>query len=549
MAVNLLCSDPTYNPAAEAFKNFDQDQSSNMLGSLHLDTDDEPRRGASRANSVRFDESALNGPFGHGSRSSTEYLPVRTGSGFGSHPMTERSSSHKSDGKQSSTGHSAPASSVGASEPRQLSALVPPFVPMTQPPAGLFILGPVPSIIRCWLNTQFSNDTLLYAAVCTGSYKSAINMSLINRLGYQNRLTTNKEDQIVIQLPVHLPEATIQQSSSRSDSPVPQLPRITTDFTVQNVHCDSTAIQIFLGCDILRARNADIHFSLDRMTLFDDERNKLSVPLVRPEDARLFQNLQTGIATKPISYPEDDKVAESTSSIDSVNGTARRVESNVEQKAGNLGANLKDSKMESSTNIAPTAAKLSPSNVGEVRRAPADPIADPVTSSSRANKDWKDSDALGNGSTPDTPTRSESSTVWGSWRRDSIQGTRPENQSSSPVTSSGYQRAGRGRGMKVLKPARLNTSRSASAQQQQLSGFDAAPSRSKGDQSGKHENEKTENNEDRSPPVGHRSFSGDAKTPLHSLTNKPRSANPVGGASAFGWLNASQGKPSSTTIE
>lgn len=113
-----------YNPAAEAFKNFDQ-ESSTMLGSLHLDTDDEPRRGASRANSVRFDESAMHGHFGQGSRSSTEAFPTRTGSAFGSHPMTERSSSHRSDGRQSST-HSARASSFGF-EHRPLSATVPPL--------------------------------------------------------------------------------------------------------------------------------------------------------------------------------------------------------------------------------------------------------------------------------------------------------------------------------------------------------------------------------------------------------------------------------------
>src|SRR5690606_2091765 len=72
---------------------------------MPLENDEEPRRGASRANSVRFDESAIHGYYGQINRSSSE-LPLRTGSGMGSHPLTERSSSHRSDGRQSSSGHS-----------------------------------------------------------------------------------------------------------------------------------------------------------------------------------------------------------------------------------------------------------------------------------------------------------------------------------------------------------------------------------------------------------------------------------------------------------
>ena len=232
-------TDQGYNPAAEAFKNFDADQS-NLMGSLHLDTDDEPRRGASRANSVRFDESALHGHFGAASRSSTDFLPLRTGSAFGTHAMTERSSSHKSEGRQSST-HSARASSFGI-ESRPLSATVPPFVPLGPPP-GLFILGPVPSIIRCWLTTQFTNESLLYAAVSTASYKSALDLDLISCLGYEDQITTDATTgQRVIKIPVYLPEATIQTASSRSSSPAPSLPTITTSFVVQESRAKTKVI-------------------------------------------------------------------------------------------------------------------------------------------------------------------------------------------------------------------------------------------------------------------------------------------------------------------
>lgn len=530
--------DHGYNPAAEAFKNFDQDQTGNMLGSLHLDTDDEPRRGASRANSVRFDESALHGTFGHGSRSSTDFLPMRTGSAFGSHPMTERSLSHKSDGRQSSAGqstHSARASSFGF-EQRPLSATVPPFVP-SGPPPGLFILGPVPSIIRCWLDTRFTNESLLYASVCTGSYKSIIDSGLVSRLGYQDQITTAGEGVRLVKITVFLPEATIQQSSSRSSSPAPQLPTLTIDFVVQDLRCQVDSIQIFIGCDALRTRNADIHFSLDRLTLFDDERNKLSVPLVRPENATMYQNLQTTVMTNSTSAVS--KLEQSSKKPEIAVGDGKTKESAIESVVGKS-----DTPM-------PTSTPSSPSVIGEGRKAATDQkVIERPPSALKANVDLKDSESVmssTNETMPDTPTRAESSNIWGSWRRDSAQGSRPEALSSSASTTSGYQRAGRGRGMKILKPARLNTARAASGQQQPV-GFDAVPSRFGETSKASSQVGPFENNEHPSAATERRSVSSEIKQPHPSLTNKTRAPNPIGGASAFGWLNSTQPKqPTSTT--
>ena len=501
-----------------------------MLGSLHLDTEDEPRRGAaSRANSVRFDESALHGHFGQASRSSTEFLPVRTGSAFGSHPMTERSLSHKSDGRQSST-HSARASSFGF-ETRPLSAAVAPFVPLGPPP-GIFILGPVPSIIRCWLDTNFSNESLLYASVCTGSYKSILDLNLINRLGYQDQITNDREGQKMIKLPVYLPEATIQQSSSQSSSPAPSLPTLTTTFVVRDSECKTEAIQIFLGCDLLRTRNADVHFSLDRLTLFDDDRNKLSVPLVRPENATLFQSLQTTIASDSSSQSLLASVSGQASESLKMNGKAKEV--HVEQSFGKADDQPEPTPTQSSTNDTPPSVAPSPSVIGEGRKAVGDRGSKGSTPSASINTDLKGSESLTNGTTPDTPTKSESSTVWGSWRRDSTQGTRADPLATGASSNSGYQRAGRGKNMKVLRPQKLNTSRATSAQQQSV-GFDAAPSRFA-------DSSKLDNNGNQSPATDQRSFSGDARGPLQPVTNKPRSSNPIGGASAFGWLHPSQHK-------
>ena len=534
--------DQGYNPAAEAFKNFDQDQSHSLIGSLHLDSEEEPRRGASRANSVRFDEKALHGHF---TRPSTDFLPLRTGSGLGSHPMTERSSSHKSDGRQSSAGQSvhsvqsARASSFGL-ESRPLSATVPAFIPLGPPP-GLFILGPVPSIIRCWLTTNFSNETLLYAAVCTASYKSILDAGLVSQLGYQGEVSEDRDGERVLKLPVYLPEATIQQSSSRSASPAPQLPTMTVDFVVQDLHSHSDSMQILLGCDTLRARSADIQFSLDRLTLFDDDRNKLAVPLVRPENAKLFQTLlTTNVRSKGVS-------ASKSSALEDRGFEARTADGNANDGAGEEMQTLSQPPIANRTEAirerAATPVASAPSAIGEGRRETTDPLTSEERTPTTTSRNTRGSEVLTNGTTPDTPNGTESGSIWGSWRRDNTQNGKADL--SSATSTSGYQRAGRGgggRGMKVLKPARLNTSRAASAAQGPV-GFDAAPSRFGDTARQSSQATPAEGPENPRSAVERRSLSGDAKPQPQSATSKTRPSNPIGGASAFGWLNAGESRP------
>jgi hypothetical protein len=537
-STNLAYSDPGYNPAAEAFKNFDQDQSNSLLGSLHLDADDEPRRGASRANSVRFDESALHSHFGHTSRSSTEYLPLRTGSGMGSHPMTERTSSHKSEGKQSSTGQSTHSVRAGSFvlESRPLSATVAPFVPLGPPP-GLFILGPVPSIIRCWLDTKFSNESLLYAAVCTGSYRSALDVQLVTRLGIGGQVAVNRRGERVLKIPVYLPEATIQQPSSRNSSPAPRLPTLTVEFLVQTLPSKADAIQVFLGCDVLRAQSADILFSLDRMTLFDDERNKVAVPLVRPENAVAFQNLHTSNLDidmlKDAASANSLVVAPSPSSVEGQPVEAKLAVGSKIEDQGSEGLKTQPSSLAD-----PTPLSSSPSVIGEARKPAEDAELSDKVLPAQGTPVTLDTATITNGNTLEVATKSDGANIWGSWRRDAVQNGRSESASGTS-TISGYQRAGRGRGMKVLKPARLNTSRSSSINQG-AGGFEAGSLRT-GD-SGK--GAQTTVTEILQGTATDKSMAGDVRAPLQSLTNKPRSANPVGGASAFPWLNSSEQKPS-----
>ena len=524
---------PGYNPAAEAFRNFDQEPSGSLLGSLHLDSEEEPKRGASRANSVRFDESAINGHFGHNSRSSTDFLPMRTGSGLGSHPLTERSLSHKSEGRASSTGHSAQsarANSLGLSTTTAAA-----FMPVGPPP-GLFILGPAPSMVRCWMDRKFSNETLLYAAVCTGSYKSVVDSNLISRLELDEQITTDHKGEQKIKIPVYLPEATFHTSSTRSSSPAPQLPTLTIEFILHDMQTKGNAMQIFLGCDVLRARNADILFSLDRLTLLDDDRNKLAVPLVRPENAALYQRLLTTnvIPDQPLAAFETT-MNKKGDDVPLLNGTI-----------GDLAVDSPDNRTEKgnvqeSTDSVSEFAKSSQWAVEDgVKTASEDNTSDKDTSP-QTNTDPRGNESLTNGSNPDTPTKTDASNMWGSWRRDVTQTARSD--ASNPFGSNtGYQRAGRGRGMKVLKPTRLNTSSTrALSASQQPTGFDAAPSRF-GEIGGRGSLPGGKENQAFTPGLERRSFSSEIKSPLPSATNKPRSANPIGGASAFGWLNSDQAK-------
>ncbi|OQD90530.1 hypothetical protein PENANT_c001G03901 [Penicillium antarcticum] len=249
-----------------------------------FDVDEEPRRGTSRANSVRFDESAIHG-YGQANRNSTE-LPLRTGSGLSSHPLLERTSSHQSDGGHSH--HSARTNSLRLNTGR-LSGLTSLDSPMIPPP-GLFLLGPVPSIIRCWISDDFTNASLLYAAVCSGSYVSYLSLALVRNLGLEDMIT-HDDDVSYIKLPVYLPEALIHQASS--GTPIHQVPAVTVRFVVRQTESTDDTIQIIIGSDVLRAHNADIWFSLDKLIMVDDDRNRVSVPLVRPEKDTVFKSLCT----------------------------------------------------------------------------------------------------------------------------------------------------------------------------------------------------------------------------------------------------------------
>ncbi|KAJ5737157.1 uncharacterized protein N7483_002282 [Penicillium malachiteum] len=458
-------SEPAFNSPPDTFKGFDQGHQHHAMTSstMGLDADEEPRRGASRANSVRFDESAIHGYYGQASRSTTE-LPVRTGSGMSSLPLTERSLSHRSDGRMSSSGHShhsVRTNSLGLdTSSRLLGSSFSASSPVTPPP-GWFLLGPHPSIIRCWLTTEFSNETLLYAAVCSGSYVSTLATSIIHKLGLENSVVYENEKKYV-RLSVHLPEASIHQGSSRPGSPDPQVPALTIRFLVYEADKSDDTIGVIIGCDALRSHNADILLSKDKILMLDDERNRISIPLVRPENDSAFKSLCTA-----------SNGLENQSPIESVmNGKA---------SVGVIGEPIIPLKSSYQSTSAPASAHVSVGDADESKKedhVSADEESRPATGSSN------------NGNS--TLSKTDTAAAWSSWRR-----PKPDLNAADKAAP---------RPMKVLRPkstARVASSSSIATASQ--------------------------------PATRRSSDDHTASTPA---------ANPVGGLSAFPWLNSPSARSS-----
>lgn len=497
------------NPAAEAFRNFDAETPTALMTSLSLDNQDESRRAAaSRANSVRFDESA-NNHYGASSRQSMD-LPTRTGSGLGSHPLSERSLSHRSDGRGSNTGFGQRNNSFGLDQSRLLGSINNSPRVSGNPPPGFFVLGPFPAIVRCWLTANFSKESLLYTALCTGSYSSCIAHSLVVRLGYSDRIF-EQDGGRKIKLTVYLTEAKVQYiPSPRSDSPALHVPTITATFDISEAVPRDKSIQIILGSDVLREHGADILLSRDKVTLLDDDHNQLSVPLVRPEDESVYKNLTT------IPAVDRDRTVSRNGELPAA------VQHQIPGIIGRPGRLNTDPVASSPTMASPSVmTSAAPSDTGETRRSefPAEVTARSSTEQGRATDDSKST--TGSERSFPTPLSKSSSGVWaGSWRATSSQA--PAESPSTTKTASTYARAGTSRPMKVLRPSKpsstISISRNVSTSQS--NGAENVPFRS-----GEVERKASQT----SIPIG---------------DGKPAAtkANPIGSASAFGWLNSSQSK-------
>lgn len=532
------------------------------------------RRGASRANSVRFDVSAIQGSnCAQGSRSSGEFGPVRPSSGLGSHSMMERSLSHKSDGRHSSAGHSVHSIHSVPSGRTSSLGLDTNFLvggqnddlPLDnpEPPPGLFILGTVPSIIRCWLSENFSHSTLLYAVVCSGSQNSHIDISLIKELGLINRIQKRVLGNDYIRLPVYLPEALVTQQVSRTNSPVPQLPALTAIFNVisgsQRPNSDTKrTLRIFLGSDTLRAYSADILFSQNIMTLYGDDRNRLSVPFVRPEDETLFKNLCTTViapekvelkATAPPFTPVEQQLKDGPC----VNVTGGASADMVKIQVYQLPPSGITSVLPMKTTV-PVLENLEPEKQLSVNNLILSDGLDDIQADDITGDDDDQHESSTNYHAPgilatDSEKRESPGSIWATWRTGGFSNN--DNDTNREHTStSNYQRPGRGgRSMKVLKPSKPSQrGRSSSAARtgasyeppiQRISGeFKRKSQAGTSDSNGPLRWEAKRTVSDEKPTKGPR--------PITSIS---RSSNPIGGASAFAWMNPGKAITTSARAE
>lgn len=496
----------------------------------------------SRANSVRFDESANQNHFSHSSRPSVELLS-RTSSGFAGIGMNERTPSHKSEGRASSA-HSIRSATSGRANSLNLDSVAfslgsahrsPTEAPGIAP--GMLLLGAVPAIIRCWMNTNFKHDALLYAAVCTGSYKSFLDLRLIGKLGFEHNIHTNTDGLRVVELPIFFPEAVTHPASSRSSSPAPQLPSLQVEFrVVESTTRDETdkAIQIFLGTDVLRAHSADILFSSNSMTLFDNDRNKLSIPLSRPENEAVFNSLYVTTGAHP-SSSQAQKTAVTTKEHTYLNGLGR---GSSTASVSSAAASPPPSRYRPPGAIAaeagyPEASK--PAAIGSDRESRPTSRASNVPRPSLTLLNTKrDSEENKDAGAKTAPLRNDSSpAIWGSWRRD------PPASASTQPPGLDWVNAGRSQdtiyqrkdtGIKVLKPK--TATRTFSTTATPASGT-ASPGDGKSRFFEEGRRRSLAGNDAKSSTSGK-----EAQTSAVAAPPPPKTkANPVGGASAFSWLN------------
>ncbi|KAJ3496141.1 hypothetical protein NLG97_g2878 [Lecanicillium saksenae] len=533
---------PVQIPHNDVFDDSDE-QGEQLLGSLHLGpAEEEPvRRGAaSRANSVRFDESALHGSGWSGAQSN------RHSGEFGSRPASglfmERTLSHKSDGRHSSAGHSVHshhsvasgrASSVGldtAGEDDESSFGIP------EPPISLFVLGSVPSIIRCWLTTNFAHRTLIYADVCSGSQRSTISHSLLEELNLVDEIEKDVDGVYRARLHVYFAEAVVTRRGRSSEGSEGLVPSMSVAFEIMGSGQttppgDRKPIRVFIGSDALRAHCADILFSQNTMVLYGNDRDKLRVPFVRPEDDEVFRHISTANVA-----PEKQKL----------NATAAPFvlteKPDNGQDAQLHAPGTLDDEAEPPEPTSPTTVHTRGRRRGSTRSR----------RSTNENKQPRDSSHGGALSGKEDATGSESSRressagIWGSWRH----GPGGSNdKDAAPI--SGYQPApSRGsRGMKTLKSAKSSSSAKTGAAYEP-----PLPSRSEGRRKSQVSVGGESVNGSNKKDVK-RSVSATSEARSHASTRDKsaappgsRGVNPVGVASAFSWMTPG-GKPKNPTAQ
>ncbi|KAF4121240.1 hypothetical protein GMORB2_2202 [Geosmithia morbida] len=584
----ILSGTPQHGPVSQPddFDDFDE-QGDQLLGSLHLGpAEEEPvRRGAaSRANSVRFDESALHGSSwaGHTRRPSGDLTPARPGSGL----FMERSLSHKSDGRHSSAGHSVhshhsmasgQASSLGLDTNFAVEDDDDSSLDIPGPPPAFYILGTVPSIVRCWLTTNYAHATLLYADICTGSQKSTVDDSLVKELGLGDEAERGADGTWRIRLNVYLSEAVVVHHSGRSPSLDRPIPFISVLFEITGTDGPGTlgegggGVRIFIGSDALRAHSADIMFSRNTMILYGDDKSRLRVPFVRPEDETSFENISTTNV-----MPEKPRLNANAAPF--ILADAQETPADEQQPKRPLARSLDDHEAYNQ-HVHQHDGAVSPTEAPRRRlRSSTGPPASASDTGGESERSTKSRNNEAGSAKRDGSVASETGGqkvsssggggIWSSWR----QGTGSTGGSGGvdgPL--SGYQPAAArgGRNMKVLKPQKSASSTSARTGASYeppppTAGTGSREGRRKSQASasaGPGEQTSSSQPQSQSQPTSRweqgrraassgseaaKSSAGRESTRQSQSQTLSRSANSVGGAMAFSWMG-SPVKPKSTT--
>jgi hypothetical protein len=404
----------------------------------------------------------------------------------------------------------------------------------------------------------------LYAVICTGSQNSHIDIGLVKELGLINHLQKNISGNDCIRLPVYLPEALITQPTSRTTSPAPQLPTLTASFNVfgasqrPNTETKRT-IRIFIGSDALRAYSADILFSQNVMTLYGDDRNRLSVPFVRPEDEAIFKNLRTAViapelkATAHPFTPTEQKPKEigsvnvsSEVPVESIKVQTDQLPSNCTTPASfvkTTGGVLVDSG--SQKHAAAKGAKNSTANDLVLSTEPDDSRGGDITYDADSRQELTNEHVADS-----SPTESErhisSGSIWGTWRAGGLS-TNDSDSNGEYISTSGYQRPSRGgRSMKVLKPSKTSQRGRSSSAARTGASYEPPFQRVSGETRRKSQAGASDSNVPLRWEV--KRTASDEKTikDPRPIPNISRLSNPIGGASAFAWMNS--GKAITTSV-
>jgi hypothetical protein len=306
------------------------------------------------------------------------------------------------------------------------------------------------------------------------------------------------------------------------------------------------AIRIFIGSHTLRMHGADILLSRNLMTLYGSDRDKLSIPFVRPEDDAVFKHLTT-TNTMPSRPKLNAAAPEFVTGENSGRGSVQDAKEQGASAARSVGSS-------SEGVISPTAPSSQPTKATETSTATSE--SGGVESDKQpAEAGAPQPPAKEAHGTTESHRREVSAVIRTSWRQTAA----GLGEGSAPL--SGYQPAARPRGMKVLRPNKgsSSTTRTGAA-------FDQASGpRSNADQRRKAQGEggpaaiswgsakRSVSGPGLSNSTGEgKQGAGAAATNQEPPTGPaaPRTANnPLGSASAFSWIASNKPKAPATAAD